>query len=88
MDKKKVIVNGILVQPSGTRKKSNNKGGHKEVNKSSSIIYHYFICNFVEHKIYDYLHKDAIQAMFRERAMTTTPKKDDVFVNMVLVVNS
>jgi hypothetical protein len=40
---------------------SNNKGGHKEVNKSSSIIYHCFICNSIEHKIYDYLYKDAAQ---------------------------
>ncbi len=65
---------------------SNNKGGHEEPNKSSSIIYRCFICNSIEHKIYGYLYKDAIQAMFKEKAMTRTPKKDDVVVNMTLII--
>ncbi len=50
---------GILAQiRGGMGNQSNNKGGCKETNKSSSILYHCFICNFVEHKIYDYPHKD------------------------------
>jgi hypothetical protein len=48
-------MNGISTQISGgARKKSNNKRGHGEVNKSSSINYHCFIYNSIEHKIYDY----------------------------------
>ncbi len=47
------------------------------MNKYGSIIYCYFIYNFVEHKIYDYPHKDAAQAMFREKAAMVTPKEDD-----------
>jgi hypothetical protein len=60
------------------------KRGHKYVNKSSSIIYCCFIHNFVEHKVYDYLHKDTIQLMFKEKVMVVAPKKDNVDVNMVL----
>jgi hypothetical protein len=67
---------------------SNNKGGHREVNKSSSIIYHCFICNSIEHKIYDYLYKDVAQAMFKEKVAMVTPKKDDVAINMVSVVTT
>ncbi len=57
------------------------------MNKFGSIIYHCFICNFFEHKIYDCLHKDVSQAMFREKAMTFTPKKNDV-VNIVLAITT
>jgi hypothetical protein len=85
-DKKEVVVNGVSTQLNGTRSKSNNKGGHEKVNKFGSIIYHCFICNFFEHKIYDCLHKDVGQTMFREKAMTDAPKKNDVVVNMVLAI--
>ncbi len=61
-----------------TTNKSDNKGSCGKVNKCGSIIYCYFICNFVEHKIYDYPHKDATQAMFREKAGMVTPKQDNV----------
>ncbi len=82
-------MNGILAQIcDGIGNQSNNKRGCEETNKSNSILYHYFICNFVEHKIYYYLHKDVTQAMFREKAMITTPKKEDVVVNMVLVITT
>ncbi len=54
------------------------------MNKPNSIIYCCFICNFVEHKIDDYLHKDATQAMLREKAMVATPKKDDVTIIIIL----
>jgi hypothetical protein len=87
-DKNEVVVNGVSIQPNGTRIKFNNKGGRKEANKYNSIIYCCFIYNFVEHKIYDYPHKDAIQDMFREKATTTTPKEDDVVVNMVLAITT
>jgi hypothetical protein len=87
-DKQKIIVNGILAQPSGIRTKLHNKRGHGETNKSNSIIYLYFICNSIEHKIYDCLYKDAAHAMFKEKATTITPKKDDVAVNMVLAITT
>jgi hypothetical protein len=87
-DKNEVIVNGILAQPGGAKNKSSNKANRKEVNKSSSIIYCCFICNFVEHKIYHYLHKNATWAMFKEKATVIAPKKDDVVVNMVLVITT
>ncbi len=84
---KEVTVNGVLAKTNGgTRNKSSNRRGHKEANKYGLIIYRYFICNFIEHKVYDYLHKDVAQAMFKEKATTTTPKKDDVTVNMVFVI--
>ncbi len=82
-------MDGVLAQTNGgTRNKSDNKGGCREANKYGSIIYHYFICNFIEHKIYDYPRRDVIQAMFKEKAMVTTPKKDNVVVNMVFVVTT
>ncbi len=65
-----------------------NKRGRGEANKFSSIIYHCFICNSIKHKIYDYPCKDAAQAMFREKVVTTTSKKDDVAINMVSIVTT
>jgi hypothetical protein len=44
------------------------------------------IYNFIETRIYDCPHKDAIKAMFKEKVVVTTPKKDDVVVNMILAV--
>ncbi len=82
-------MDGILTQTNGgARKKSNNKRGHEEVNKSSSIIYHCFIYNSIEHKIYNYPNKDAIQMMFREKAIMVAPKKEDVAINTILVVST
>jgi hypothetical protein len=81
-------MNGVSTQPNGIRNKSNNKRGSRKVNKSDSIIYHCFVYNFFEHKIYDCLHKDVGQAMFREKVMTIAPKKDDVAVNMVLAITT
>jgi hypothetical protein len=52
-----------------------NKRNLGKVTKSNSIIYHCFICSFVEHKTYDYLHKNVVHAMLREKAMAITPKK-------------
>lgn len=80
-------MNGISAQTGGgTRNKCNNKGGCEEANKFGSIIYYCFTCNSFEHKMYDYSHKDAVQLMFREKVMTTTPKEEDVVVNMILAV--
>ncbi len=59
-----------------------------ETNKCGSIIYHCFICNSIQHKIYDYFHKDIAQAMFKEKAAMIAPKKDDVIIDMVLVVTT
>jgi hypothetical protein len=59
-DKKEVAVNGVLVQPADRGIKSNNKRGDKKTNKSSSFIYRCFICNSIEHKIYDYTYKDIV----------------------------
>ncbi len=70
-------MNGILAQTSGgAGNKSNNKIGHGEANKSSSIIYHCFICNSIEHKIYDYLDKDVIHVMFKGKVTMAAPKKE------------
>jgi len=78
-NKKEVAVNGISTQTNGgTRNKFGNKGGCGEVKKSSSIIYYYFTYNFVEHKICDCLYKYVVQAIFKEKAMAATPKKDNV----------
>jgi hypothetical protein len=87
-DKKEVVVNGVLAQPGDIGNKYNNKGNHGEVNKYGSIICHYFIYNFVKQKSYDYLYKDVVQVIFKEKAMVTTPKKDDVAINMVLAVTT
>ncbi len=82
-------MNGVLAQiGDNTWNKSGNKGGCGKTNKYGSIIYRCFICNFIEHKIYDYFHKDVAQAMFREKVAVATPKEDDVVVNMVLVVTT
>jgi hypothetical protein len=70
------------------RKLSGNKGGRREVNKSSSIIYHCVICSSIEHKIYDYPYKDAAHAMFKEKVAIATPKKDDVVVNIVSTITT
>jgi hypothetical protein len=86
-DKKEVAVNGVLAQFGGTGNKSSSKRGQGKGNKSTSIIYCCFICNSIEHQIYDYLHKDATQAMFKEKVAVATFKKDDVVVNMVLAVS-
>lgn len=58
------------------------------MNKYNFIIYHCFIYNFDEHNIYDCPYKEITQAMFREKAMVTTPKKDDIIVNMVLTITT
>ncbi len=80
-------MNGVLAQTSGgIRNKSDNKGGHEKANKFGSIIYCCFICNSIEHKIYNCPHKDVAQVMFRKKVVTATPKKENVVVNMVLVV--
>ncbi len=67
-DKKEVAMNGVLAQINGgTRNKFGNKGGQGNANKFGSIVYCCFICNFIEHKIYNYPHKDVAQAMFKEK---------------------
>jgi hypothetical protein len=87
-DKNEVAMNGVLAQIGGNiRNKFGNKGGHGEANKSSTIIYHYFFCSYVEHKVDDYLHKNVVQAMSRETTMVATPKKKYV-VNMVLAITT
>jgi hypothetical protein len=59
-DKKEVAVIGVSTQLADIGTKSNNKGGHGEVKKFGSIIYRYFICNSITHKIYDYPYKDVV----------------------------
>jgi len=81
-------VNGVTAQIGrGASNKFGNKRGHKKTNKSSSIIYYCFIYNYVEHKIYNYPHKDVAHIMFKEKATTIAPKKEVIF-NMVLVVTT
>jgi len=80
-------MNGVLAQiGGGTRNKFDNKGHHGNVNKFDSIMYCYFIYNYVEHKIYDYPHKYATRLMFKEKVMAATPRKENIVVNMVLQV--
>jgi hypothetical protein len=52
-------VNGVLAQLGGIGTNSSNKGGRKEANKFGSIIYHYFICNSIEQKIYGCFYMNA-----------------------------
>jgi hypothetical protein len=40
----------------------------------------------MEHKIYDYPHKLIAEEMFRDKVSHAKPKKDEVTINMVLVV--
>ncbi len=87
-NKKELVMNGISTQLGGTWIKSNNKRSHIEANKFGSIICYCFIYNSIKHKIYDFPHKDAVQTMFKEKAMITTAKKDSVAINMVLVVTT
>jgi hypothetical protein len=54
------------------------------VNKFGCIIYWCFICNFVEHKIYDCPHKDAVQAMLMENIVAIKAKNENAIVNIVL----
>jgi hypothetical protein len=80
-------MNGVSAQTGGgIGNKSINKRGRGEAKNSSSIIYYYVIHNYIEHKIYDCPYKDAVRAMFKEKAMVATPKKDNVVINMVLIV--
>jgi hypothetical protein len=58
------------------------------VEKQTNMVHHYFIYNFIEHKFYDYPRRDVVQAMFKEKAMVITPKKDNVVVKMVFVVTT
>jgi hypothetical protein len=88
-DKKKVALNGVSTQTNGgARNKVNNKRGGEKPNKFDSIIYHCFIYNYVEHKIYYYPHKDITQAMLKEKATTIAPKKEEIAINMVLTITT
>jgi len=44
---------------------SGNKGNQGNGNKSNSIIHWCFIYNSMDHKIYDYPHKETTHVMFR-----------------------
>jgi hypothetical protein len=82
-------MNGVSTQISGgIGNKFGNKRGHGEANKSNSIIYWCFIYNFIEHKIYNCPHKDSTHAMFKKKAAAVASKKENVFVNMVLIVTT
>lgn len=81
-------MNKVSTQLGSIGNKIANKRGCGEANKFDSIIYHCFIYGLVEHKTYDYLHKDAAQAMFREKTMAVAPKEDDVAINMVLAITT
>ncbi len=83
------LIGGCIINKSGT------KGGHGEANKSNSIIYWCIIYNYIEHKIYDYLHKDVIHVMFTKKATMMLGglkglrfRKEDVTINMVLAINT
>jgi hypothetical protein len=66
------------------RRMSGSHGKQMNQNQGSSPIYHCFICNSLEHKIYDCPHKLATQEMFRDKVSHVELKKDEVIVNMVL----
>ncbi len=65
---------------------SGNHGKQGNQNQGSSPIYRCFICNSLEHKIYDCPHKLVAQEMFQNKVSHVEPKKDEVVVNMVLTI--
>jgi hypothetical protein len=44
-------------------------------NKIGPIVYHSFICNSLEHKIYDYPHCQVVQSMLRDEGTTIELKR-------------
>ncbi len=74
------------VSPQVGRATSGSHDKQTNQNQRSSPIYHYFICNSLEHKIYDCPHKLAAQEMFQDKVSHAELKKDDATINMVLDV--
>jgi hypothetical protein len=52
------------------------------------LVYRRFICNSLEHKIYDCPHRSVAQEMFRKKVSHVEPKKDEAIINLVLVVET
>ncbi len=57
-------------------------------NQGSSLVYRCFICNSLEHKIYDYPHKLTTQYMFQDKVSHIEPKKDKAAIIMVLAITT
>ncbi len=52
-----------------------NNYNRNQSNKSGPITYQCFICNSLEHKIFDYPHCRATQDMFKDKGSPMEPKK-------------
>jgi hypothetical protein len=52
-----------------------NNYNQNQSNKSGPIAYWCFICNFLEHKIFDYPHCQATQDMFKDKGSPMEPEK-------------
>jgi hypothetical protein len=44
-------------------------------NKVDPIVYQCFICNFLEHKTYDYPHHQVAQNMLKDKGITIESKR-------------
>lgn len=55
---------------------------------NTTTQYSCFICGGPNHKIYDHLHQQATLEMFKNKKTNFAPKKENVIVNMVLVVTT
>jgi hypothetical protein len=54
--------------------------------KEVFLVYCRFICNSLEHEIYDCLHKSTAQEMFQDKVSHVEPKRDEAIISLVLVV--
>jgi len=63
-----------------------NNYNRNQSNKSDPIAYWCFICNSLEHKIFDYPHCQATQDMFKDKGSPMEPKKKPPTINMVLAM--
>jgi hypothetical protein len=53
---------------------------------NTTTQYSYFICNGLDHKIFDYLHQQVALEMFKNKKANFEVKKKNVAVNMVLAI--
>jgi hypothetical protein len=62
-EEKKVLVNEV--SPQVGRRTGGNHGKQRNQNQGTSLVYCYFICNSLEHNIYDYPHKPVAQKLLQ-----------------------
>jgi hypothetical protein len=75
-EKKEVFVNEVFAQQN---KSTRNSYGQQQIqnqsNKVGPIVYQCFICNSLEHKIYDYPHHQVTQNMLKDKGTTIESNK-------------